>query len=461
MRYSEGCPFLKVSRWQKLWRSNIPNLSSLKQQASVSGFVAIDAEPWGNSHTEIAEIGVAFIPMVAIDALQDPPKSLDSLQARYPIQASRIRVAGREQGRKRERERFITGPTHTVEPNAVHETLQRLFQSFREVLGTNASLTLIGFDLAFEFRVISSTYLGVTEHVSSWVDVQEIIKDVSSCHDRSPSMRESLVTFGFASDSKAIVPNYKAHSSGTDALRVLALLVNLLALSTDTTLEIERRPARKWGGSARVSRRLKKANNQFSGRPRPQESYPFRAKVRLNGGSSVTLRQLSESFSRYNPSAVGTRAGRLYGYVCLPSFDELNQFIEQTHGSQAGNGELWEAISDFDPQLTAARTASELSKSLEAASTAAIEHKRRIRKQKKERKEIESKKTRPEFVDRVDLLKLGQSWGQVVLQWLVVILAGRAPPTAFLRSILISSLVGLLSTEDAETDSSSPQCVKR
>ncbi|KAI3401124.1 hypothetical protein diail_270 [Diaporthe ilicicola] len=113
---------LQFSRWHNLWRSNIPNLCSLKQQAGVSGFVAIDAEPWGTSLTDIVEIGIAFIPPVDIEALQGPPRSLDSLQTRYPIQVCKIRVANREQGRMK-RESFIFGPTHIVEPDAVHETL--------------------------------------------------------------------------------------------------------------------------------------------------------------------------------------------------------------------------------------------------------------------------------------------------------------------------------------------------
>ncbi|KAL1881860.1 hypothetical protein Daus18300_000913 [Diaporthe australafricana] len=368
MRYFDGCPFLKVSRWHDLWRSNIPNLCSLKQQAGVSGFVAIDAEPWGNSLTDIVEIGIAFIPPVDIEALQGPPRSLDSLQTRYPIQVSNIRVADREQGRGMKRESFIFGPTHIVEPDAVHETLQRLFQSFRDALGPKASLTLIGFDLAFEFRVMSSTYLGITENVSSWVDLQEIIKDVSSsCTNRSPSMRESLIAFGFEGDNQAVPPNRMAHSAATDALRIIALLVNLLALSPDATLEIERRPVRKWVGTGRVARRHMKAKNKFSGRPRPVGSYPFRTRVRLKGVSAFNMRQLADAFSRHGPSAIGIHGGKKEGYICLPSLDELDQFIEQTNGSSAGNGKFWDAISEFDPQLTSSRTASELLESLEAA----------------------------------------------------------------------------------------------
>lgn len=179
MRYFDGCPFLKVSRFHNLWRSNIANLSSLKQQAVISGFVAIDAEPWGNSLTEVAEIGLAFIPMVDIHALQDPPTSLESLQARYPIQTSIVRVIGWEPGQGKKCEGFVFGSTYTVEPEAVYETLLHLFQSFQSTLGAKTPLTLLGFDTVFEFRVISSTYLGLTEYVSSWVDVQEVVKEVS------------------------------------------------------------------------------------------------------------------------------------------------------------------------------------------------------------------------------------------------------------------------------------------
>ncbi|KAG8164677.1 hypothetical protein KVR01_004952 [Diaporthe batatas] len=397
MKYSDGCPFLKVSRWHNLWRSNIPNLCSLKQQAGVSGFVAIDAEPWGDSLTDVVEIGIAFIPPVDIEALQGPPRSLYSLQTRYPIQVSKIRVAGREQGRGRKRESFIFGPTHIVEPDAVHETLQRLFQSFRDALGPQASLTLIGFDLAFEFRVMSSTYLGITEHISSWVDLQEIIKDVSTRTNCSPSMRESLIAFGFEGDNRAILPKHMAHSAGTDALRIIALLVNLLALSPDVTLEIDRRPVRKWGGTGRVARRHQKAQNQFSGRPTPKESYPFRARIRLNGGSAFNMRKIADSFSRYGPSASGIHRAKHEGYVCLPSLDELDQFIEQTNGSSAGNGQFWIAISEFDPQVTASRTAPELLESLKATSAATIEQKRVLRKQKKEKEKLDSEQTCSEF----------------------------------------------------------------
>lgn len=133
--------------------------------------------------------------------------------------------------------------------------------------------------------------------------------------------------------------------------------------------------------------------------------------MRLNGGSALTMRQLADSFSKHGPTAIGIHGGKNEGYICLHSLDELDQFIEQTDGSSAGNGQFWDAISGFDPQLTAARTVSELLESLEAASTAAIEHKKVLRKQRKEIEKIDPEETCSDFVDSVDDLELGELWG--------------------------------------------------
>lgn len=231
--------------------------------------------------------------------------------------------------------------------------------------------------------------MGITEYVSSWVDVQEIIKEVSSCPNRDPSMGESLTALGFANDSQAILPDRIAHSAGADALRVIALLVSLLAFSSETTLEINRRPTRKWGSNSRTARRYMKANNQFSGRPTPKKSYPFRARVRIRGGQALSLRKLFESFTEYNPTAIGIHGAKHEGYICLAGLEELIQLIERVHGYQTGNEELWEAASEFDSRLTSARTATELLESLEMESTAIIKHKQGSRKQAKERNTLE------------------------------------------------------------------------
>lgn len=99
----------------------------------------------------------------------------------------------------------------------------------------------------------------------------------------------------------------------------------------------------------------------------------------------MTLRKLSESFTEYNPSAVGIHGGKYEGYICLSGLEELNQFVKRIHGSNSGNGELWEAFSEFDPELTSVRTATELLESLEEESTAVIKHKQGSRKQKNKR----------------------------------------------------------------------------
>lgn len=122
------------------------------------------------------------------------------------------------------------------------------------------------------------------------------------------------------------------------------------------------------------------------------------------------MRQIADSFSKYSPSAMGIHEGkREKGYVCLPSLDELDQFIKHTNGSSAGNGKSWDAVSEFDPQSTTSRTALELSESLEVASAAVIEQKKVLRKQKKEK--INSEQTCLDCIRSVDDHGLGELWG--------------------------------------------------
>ena len=59
----------------------------------------------------------------------------------------------------------------------------------------------------------------------------------------------------------------------------------------------------------------------------------------------------NQLFSNFQPSAVGmTRAGN-YGWVCLPTFQELNRFIDEIHGHEF-KGERWIAIADYDSQIS-------------------------------------------------------------------------------------------------------------
>src|SRR4051812_28306485 len=105
MRYKDnGTRFIKTSRIRELWDSCIPNISSLREHVGVSGFVAIDAEPLGQSATEIAEIALAFLPSLDVTKLSCPPTSLKTLQDRYAVQVYRIVVAGRKQGNMRNRQ---------------------------------------------------------------------------------------------------------------------------------------------------------------------------------------------------------------------------------------------------------------------------------------------------------------------------------------------------------------------
>lgn len=89
----------------------------------------------------------------------------------------------------------------------------------------------------------------ITRYITSWVDVQELVKDISSLPHRQPGMRDLLLAFGLGNDSQTILSIYAKHSAGADVLRILVLLANLLAFPQDTTLQVNQVSLRKFSRS--------------------------------------------------------------------------------------------------------------------------------------------------------------------------------------------------------------------
>ncbi|KAK6062590.1 hypothetical protein SCUP515_13223 [Seiridium cupressi] len=200
------------------------------------------------------------------------------------------------------------------------------------------------FDLAFEFKTIASHLSQITQYFSSWVDLQEITAEVSN--ENSPGMKDTLLAFGFFRPDLA-VRGKSDHNAGNDAIRQLAVPVNLLNLRKGGRLHFDRHGDRVEDRDA-----LQKFWNQT--RPCPKELYPFTARIRIEGKDLISLvpncPRLFSLFSDYQPTAVGmTRFGK-YGWVCLPSLEELNRLITEIHG-QEFKGEIWNAFTDYDPEV--------------------------------------------------------------------------------------------------------------
>ncbi|KPM46011.1 hypothetical protein AK830_g532 [Neonectria ditissima] len=408
-----------------LLQRNIPNLETLQKVASHTAFVAIDAEPWGYDGKDAAEIAISVIQLADINQHGDPPTTLTSLRERFSVQTHTLKVCGREQG-KCQREPTM-GKIELVQPDEVESALVNILESVQPIdVTVSASskalesfelptFTLVGFDLQFEIRVLSTQYPGLLPYFSSWIDLQEVVKDVrTNLWNCAPSMRDTLIAFGFGDDFLAVTSKTTPHSAGTDTVRMVGLLVKLLSFPLGKGVQIERTGTRSWSGRKAAGRYKKNARLFSRSRPSPRELYPFTARIRRRGGTAtkMTAKSILDIFSEFNPTAVGGSVVRdkplrekvkrsrgrdkqfrekdkqLRGWICLPSLDELETFLKQVNGRRTKDGGVWEAVSCYDP-ATSVQTAAELSEFREAELAAGFDQKMDLGMQKKEDTEME------------------------------------------------------------------------
>ncbi|KAM3509816.1 hypothetical protein MY10362_000367 [Beauveria mimosiformis] len=333
----------------------------------------MDAEPWGPKSVDVAEVGLSLICPFDLSEVDQPPKTIEELRGHLEIETYAIKICGREQGK---REYFMEQKSRIVQPKDLENTLVEILVSFREKLATIAKargsltappLVLIGFDLAFELRSLSASYPKIADCFTSWVDLQELIKEAAQL-DKCPSLRDSLTALGFGIVSTDVGSLWKKHSAGKDTVRIAAVLASLsLRGAEQEVLPITFTWHRKWS-TAKQHMKYRGTGKLFkNGPPKPAELFPFTAKLSLCDGPSlsgkVEASDIMKLFAQHNPTAVGSccRDGSLTAFVSMPSFDALEQFVASMDGALCeAYGGTWNILSIFDPTVTPARTAEEL-----------------------------------------------------------------------------------------------------
>ncbi|XWW98992.1 hypothetical protein V2A60_006996 [Cordyceps javanica] len=286
----------RTRHWANLWRNRLPDLQSTKNLASNTIFVAIDTEPWvdGNGvkrdDKEACEIGLAFLFPVT-DARQSPkpPRTFEQTCNNFSVSSHCIRIGDRKQFLG---ERFWKGGEEIIpslHPNDVEEALVNLVQTTQQQLrsdGDPATLTLVGFDLHAEFLILSHNYSRFLRCFTSWVDVQDLAKELTTV-TQAPSLQNTLIAFGFECVCPTIAKNSKRHNAGNDAMRTICALVILLFYQPrgedlyQTCSQYHSRGAKQRRAESRQRLNLKR-NDIFRKRyPSPREKYPFQAKVDL------------------------------------------------------------------------------------------------------------------------------------------------------------------------------------
>lgn len=418
MRYSRysiqrsGTSPFHCRQGNHLWEASIPDRNSLKKHASSSTvFVAIDVEPFGLpdgklAGYEIAQIGITLLAAPWAGSHDTGalirPTSLGVLRKSFDLRSHCIDISGRVRRNPRNDE-FCWGEPTVVDAENMEDAILKVLDTADVLLptasGTKPDLCLIGFDLGLELRVISSLYPRILQRFSSWVDLQDLVMEIAGpgC-TKQPSMRDTLVSFGFQAKLPMVrVHGYK-HDAGNDSVRVIAILLNLLTYNS--TLKIERDQKRRRGkGPGRISRDLFQDGRFFMGRPRPLESFPFATRVSLKAhdGPSFTAKKLYDLFiPTYSLVATGAPHNyfgpNAYAWVCLSSLEELNRFVTEVHGTACEDCTwrgTWEATSFYDPSLTPAVTADELKEWLRARDEAAEQEKLLSRARKRQQEQTD------------------------------------------------------------------------
>lgn len=306
MRYSENPRSFKTKHWSDLWRSNIDNLETLNRHSTTSGFVAIDAEPWGSSH-DFTQISIAFVPRIGMQ--QDPPKPIASLCDLYPIHSHCNYPCFWQGTRSAQSQKFLLRKNRICGAR----------RGFQRVNPINSRTQLV---------LVRQTYKKTSSN-PSWIrlglrvphDIENMPRDHSIHHlldrgagacqrhivslYRQPSMRDSLLAFGLGNDTQTVLPIYAKHSAGTDVLHILVVPANLLAFPRDTTFQVDQVSLRKFSRS-RAAQRCMANEMFFRGRPVPREFSPFLARISMSGSPPIlTAQKVYRSFVEYKPIAVG------------------------------------------------------------------------------------------------------------------------------------------------------------
>lgn len=360
MRYAKNCRNLDTRHWEALWESNLPDLATLKSQVSSCGIVVVDAEPWNiGGPTECREFGIAYIPPIQSFHGDDLglPRTLVSYRQHYGVQSRCYQIRGRE--RTKGDQAFAFGEVDVVDAKLVEERLLGIVKSFNN---TSCKPVLVGFDLSFELRVIAAHYPRLTGLFSSWVDVQELAADASGRHPtKMPSLRDTLIALGFGDDLRAVCSHRNwRHCAGNDVVRLAAGLIELLRRP-------ESCPPLEIGQSQKKSSKQKRHSTPsltrklWRARPRPYDFYPFVARIYETSEHQALrrfpLQGFFDYFSGCSPTAAGIEPGKKYGWVCLPTHEELVTFVQYFDGTQKSEeGYIWKAVADLTDSSASAAT---------------------------------------------------------------------------------------------------------
>lgn len=362
------CPTaFKVAHWRCFYDSVIPTLDVARTLADDALFVVVDAEPSSNDNIQGSEFGISILRITGAPSMW--PTTLDDFVETFTVETHCIQVIGKPRHRRCETHRF--GQKHTVGIEDVEKYIISLIESYKERNPiTPKHLILVGFDLLFEFQMLSSTFHKFPNYFSSWFDTQELARLASGVD--KPGLSATFAACGFGTcDSRDLHSLCGRHNAATDTVRTAAVFTYLLSKSGDQPLKIEtsnrnasllNRKLRSLPSNTPEERKLWKGR-----RPAPKELYPYIAKIKCSNGATMPpAAVLFDIFTDHGLVAAATAGGNRYGWVCLPSVERLNEFIGAVHMSPNQKQGKWLVVSEYDPSVVPAQNMQEINQMIHA-----------------------------------------------------------------------------------------------
>lgn len=380
---------------------------------NAAGFVAVDFDSWRQSATEVAELGIAYVPppaqLPAADVYeQEPPpgpgkggkrdrreprarrrEHVLSVAATY-LQSRSIRVQGRDRF-ETDREKYWYQPLTRAEPGDVEGAALGILRGFR---GGSGKPCLVAFGLEYELRVLLVSYPRLLEEFSAVIDLQKLVQELYCMRSRPP-LRNTLAAYGLECLMRR--NGRLSLCAGNDAVRIAVLLAKLLRLPasarpSQATIEHKGPKHSKEAYLWSYNKEFRPRKFWPKGRPMPRELYPYTAVLVLKGKGGIGRFDFPFSdpeglfayFERHRPTASGVKLHDKHsqrGYLSFETLEDLDAFIAAVD-QEAFDGHEWSVHSKYDPAIQPASSRKEHNQNKREADEAMREARRQQKREK-------------------------------------------------------------------------------
>ncbi|QYS97194.1 hypothetical protein H0G86_004425 [Trichoderma simmonsii] len=211
------------------------------------------------------------------------------------------------------------------------DNLEEIIIEFIQSCDSKGNLVLMGFEMAAEWTYLSRNFPRAVPFFSTWVDLRDIAKDISSSVGVIPGLVSLLKIFGY--HWKDIQPGRGdlgggiADNAGDDAVATCVLASALLDSENHEKLRFRQECSRIAG---RKGYRVPSVRDRFTVSICAQGLLPSM----INSGMKLACQ-----FFDYSPQSAGIMSEEM-AYLTFRSQDQMDQFVAAIHGLALPTGEV-------------------------------------------------------------------------------------------------------------------------